>query len=96
VDILQLFPFRADFGTYGVVAPLPEAYFVHKLIVCQRRREKSKRERDLEQCATISRKIDNERLAMVMAAVKLSKPVIQALRLSSATIDFPLQALGIS
>ena len=96
VDILQRFPFRADLGTFSVVAPLPEAYFVHKLIVCQRRRETGKQERDLEQCATISRKIDYERLARVMAAVKLSKPVIKALRLSCATIDFPLQALGIS
>ena len=96
VDILQQFPFRADLGTFGVVAPLPEAYFVHKLIVCQRRRETGKRDRDLEQCETISRKIDEERLAGVMDAVKLSKPVIQALRLSCAAIDFPLQALGIS
>lgn len=96
VDILQRFPFRADLGTFGVVAPLPEAYFVLKLIVCQRRRETGKQERDLEQCATISRKIDNERLARVMAAVKLSKPVIQALRSSCTAIDFPLQALGIS
>lgn len=96
VDILQLFPFRADLGTFGVVAPLPEAYFIHKLIVCWRRRETGKQERDLEQCATISRKIDNERLARVMATVKLSKPVVQALRSSCAAIDFPLQALGIS
>jgi len=96
VDILQLFPFRADLGTFGVVAPLPEAYFVHKLIVCQRRRETGKRERDLEQCEAISRRIDNERLAGVMGAVKLSKSVIQALRLSCEAINFPPQALGIS
>jgi hypothetical protein len=96
VDILQRFPFQADFGTFSVVAPLPEAYFVHKLIVCQRRRETGKQERDLEQCETISRKIDAERLAKVMEAVKLSKLVIQALRTSCAAIYFPPQALGIS
>jgi hypothetical protein len=96
VDILQRFPFRADLGTFGVVAPLPEAYFVHKLIVCQRRRETGKKERDLEQCETISRKIDAERLAKVMEAIKLSKRVILALRTSCAAIDFPPQILGIS
>ena len=96
VDILQRFSFRADFGTFGVVAPLPEAYFVHKLIVCQRRRETGKQERDLEQCATISRKIDAERLVKVIEAVKLSKPVIRALRVSCTAIDFPPQMLGIS
>lgn len=96
VDILQRFPFRADLGTFGVVAPFPEAYFVHKLIVCQRRRETGKKERDLEQCETIARKIDAERLAKVMEAVKLSKSVIQALRTSCTSIGFPLQTLGIS
>lgn len=96
VNILQSFPFRADLGSFSIVAPLPEAYFVHKLIVCQRRRETGKQDRDLEQCETISRKIDSDRLEMVMQAVKLSKPVIQALRMSCAAIDFPPQMLGIS
>jgi len=35
-------------------------------------------------------------LGKVMSAVKLSKPVMQALRASCAAIDFPLQALGIA
>lgn len=32
VDLLLGFPFTADFGNFKVRAPLPEAFFVHKLI----------------------------------------------------------------
>ena len=35
VEILLSSPFTADFGKFKVRAPLPEAFFVHKLIIAQ-------------------------------------------------------------
>jgi len=37
IDLLLSFPFTADFGDFKVRAPLPEAFFVHKLIAAERR-----------------------------------------------------------
>ncbi|MHC4604065.1 MAG: GSU2403 family nucleotidyltransferase fold protein [Planctomycetota bacterium] len=55
VDLLLSFPFTADFGNFKVRAPLPEAFFVHKLITVQRRLGESKKDKDLEQCSVIAR-----------------------------------------
>ena len=38
VDLLLSFPLIADFGDFEVRAPIPEAYFVHKMITSHRRR----------------------------------------------------------
>ena len=55
VDLLLGFPFVADFGNFKVKAPLPEAFFVHKLITAQRRFGEGKKDKDLEQCSIIAR-----------------------------------------
>lgn len=65
VDILLDFPFTADFGDFHVRAPVPEAYFIQKLITAQRRPGESKRDKDLEQCSVIARRVDPGRLATV-------------------------------
>ena len=48
VDLLLRFPFTGDVGEFKVKAPLPEAFFVHKLITSQRRPDESKKDKDLE------------------------------------------------
>ena len=55
VDLLLSFPFTADFGNFKVRAPLPEAFFIHKLITAQRRPGQSKKDKDLDQCSIIAR-----------------------------------------
>ena len=95
VDLLFSFPFTADFGNFKVRAPLPEAFFVHKLVTAQRRRGESKRDKDLDQCATIARQLDPNRLDSVMSSLKLSKKTQKALRASCEVIDFPPQQLGL-
>ena len=70
IDLLLSFPFTADFGNFKVRLPLPEAFFIHKLITAQRRRGESKKDKDLEQCAAIARQLDPKRLDLVMRSLK--------------------------
>ncbi len=95
VDILMNFPFTAEFGEFKVRAPLPEAFFVHKLITSRRRPGESKKDKDLEQCSVIARQLDSERLNAVTESLKLSKNSRKALRESCDEIGFPPQKLGL-
>jgi hypothetical protein len=95
VDLLLSFPFIADFESFKVRAPLPEAFFVHKLITSQRRLGESKKDKDLEQCSIISRQLDPARLKAVIGSLKLSKKTWRALRTSCEAIDFPPQKLEV-
>lgn len=93
VDLLLSFPFIADFESFKVKAPLPEAFFVHKLITAQRRPGESKRDKDLDQCSIIALQLDPDRLDTVVRSLKLSKKTQKALRASCDAIDFPPQKL---
>ena len=95
VDLLLSSPFTADFGNFKVRAPLPEAFFIHKLITAQRRLVESKKDKDLEQCAAIARQLDPNRLGLFIRSLKLSKKTQKALRASCDVIDFPPQRLGL-
>ena len=95
VDILLDFPFIADFGSFRVRAPMPEAYFLQKLLTAQRRPGESKRDKDLEQCAIIARRMDAGRLATVIGSQKLGAKSRKALLASCEAIDFPPQMLGL-
>ncbi len=94
LNLLLDHAFWADLRTYKVRAPLPEAFFVHKLIAAQRRPEDLKKSKDLEQCAALADKLEEDRLRAVMRAVKLSPAVRKALRVSAEAISFPPQKLG--
>ena len=95
VDILLNSPFIADFGDYNVRAPLPEAFFVQKLITSQRRPGGNKKDKDLEQCSIIAPQLDSKRLSNVLDSVIFSKKIMNALRASCVAIDFPPQNLGL-
>ena len=95
IDLLLSFPFTADFGNFKVRLPLPEAFFIHKLITAQRRRGESKKDKDLEQCAAIARQLDPKRLDLVVRSLKLSRKTQKALRASCEIIDFPPQKCGL-
>ena len=89
VDILLAFPFTADVGDLKVRAPLSEAFFIQKLITASRRRDGSKKDKDLEQCAVIARHLNSDRLRAVVNSLKISKKTQKALRSSCEEIDFP-------
>ena len=95
IDILFDFPFTADFGDFRLRAPIPEAYFVQKMITAQRRPNESKRDKDLEQCSVIARRIDADRLTEVVGTLKLGAKSKKALFESCKAIDFPPQKLGL-
>jgi hypothetical protein len=93
VEILLNFPFTADFRGFKVKTPLPEAFFVHKLITAQRRPGEGKKDKDLEQCSVIAQQLDFGRLKAVVESLKLSKKTQKSLRASCEMIDFPPQKL---
>jgi hypothetical protein len=62
IDILLDFPAIAEFADFNVRVPVPEAFFVHKLITARRRPSDGKKAKDLEQCSIIAPRIDRERL----------------------------------
>jgi len=95
VDILMNCPFTADFGDFKVRLPLPEAFFVHKLITSRRRIGDSKKDKDLEQCSVIATQLDFDRLKAVTESLKLSKKSQKALKESCEEISFPPQKLGL-
>jgi len=95
VDLLLSFPLIADFGDFEVRAPIPEAYFVHKMITSQRRRGESKKDKDLEQCSIIVPQIDPDRLKAVVETLKISKKTQKVIRASCEAIGFPPQKLSL-
>jgi len=94
VDILLDFPFLADFGDFQVRAPLPEAFLVQKLLTVRRRVE-SKKDKDLDQCAVIAGRLDEDRLTQVVRSLNLSVKSGKALREACEAIGFPPQRLGL-
>jgi hypothetical protein len=95
IGILIDFSFTAEYHEYKVRAPLPEAFFFHKLITAQRRREETKKEKDLEQCAAIAPHLNQDRLGNICESVKLGLGTRAAIRSSCTAIDFPPQQLGL-
>lgn len=96
VNILIDFPFIAECSGYTLRAPMPEAFFLHKLITAARRPEESKQSKDLEQCAVIAPKLDQGKLDAVRYSVNLSSRTWDSVKSSCDAIDFPPQKLGIS
>jgi hypothetical protein len=95
VSIMTDFPFMAECEGYQIKAPLPEAFFLHKMITLARRVEASKRLKDLEQCAVIAPRLERKRLEEVCHSVRLSAKTWNAVRLSCEAINFPPQILGL-
>lgn len=95
VDLLLHFPFFAEFENFKVRAPLPEAFFVHKLITAQKRPVESKKDKDLDQCSILARHLDPDRLKEVVGSLKLGRKTQNTLRASCVAIDFPPQKLGL-
>ncbi|MHB8707531.1 MAG: GSU2403 family nucleotidyltransferase fold protein [Desulfuromonadales bacterium] len=85
----------AALDDFTIRFPLPEAFFVHKLIIAHRRLTEEKRQKDLEQCATLAPVLSDERLHRVMQSQRLGKETRRQLARSCEMIDFPLQKADI-
>ena len=53
--------------------PIPEAFFVHKLIVAPKRLTVEKREKDLGQCTALIPALNDERLRQVIKSRRFGK-----------------------
>jgi hypothetical protein len=93
INILTDFSEVAELNGLAIRFPIPEAFFLHKLIIAQKRLNDAKRDKDLEQCAVLMPCVNDERLRQVAQARRFSKETRRHIATSCKTIDFPLQRI---
>ena len=86
----------AELDGFTIRFPMPEAYFLHKLIIARKRPSGTKRSKDLEQCTAIMQVINDERLRQVAQARRLGKETRRHIAASCDAIRFPLHRIGFS
>ena len=95
INILTEFTDVAALGDFPIRFPIPEAFFLHKLIIATKRLTEAKRDRDLEQCAVIMPVINDGRMRPVVQRQRFSKETLRRLAASCEVIGFPLHRLGL-
>ena len=93
LDLLFMSPLEIKASQYTVRIPSPEALFLHKLIIAQRRKKESKRIKDLEQCSVLAPHLDPNVLAELVHSYSMSKATVQNIKRSCAAIDIPADFL---
>jgi len=96
INILMDFSDVAELDGFTIRFPIPEAYFLHKLIIARKRSSGAKRGKDLEQCAAIMQVINDERLRQVAQAQRFGKETRHHIAASCDAIGFPLHRIGLS
>ncbi|MBU2054858.1 MAG: nucleotidyltransferase domain-containing protein [Proteobacteria bacterium] len=86
----------AELNGVTIRFPIPEAYFLHKLIIARKRPSGTKRGKDLEQCTAIMQVINDERLRQVAQAQRFGKETRRHIAASCEAIGFPLHRIGLS
>jgi hypothetical protein len=89
MSILYHDPVTVDFGDFSIRVPNLESYFLHKLIVAQRRKQPSKAEKDLDQCASLIPAIQIERVLEIAAENRFSRSTKADIAKSTAYIGYP-------
>ncbi len=79
---------------FSIRFPVPEAFFLHKLITAQKRLSDTKRMKDIEQCSVIAKIINDDRLQQIIHNQRFSKATKKYIALSCAAIEFPLHRIG--
>ncbi|MBI5605837.1 MAG: hypothetical protein HY879_21090 [Deltaproteobacteria bacterium] len=93
INILTGFSETLEIDGFSLRIPIPEAYFIHKLIIASRRLTAEKRGKDFEQCAVLIPVLEEERLLRIMEIQRFGKETRQVLARSCDAIGFPLQRL---
>lgn len=96
INILTDFSDVAELNGLTIRFPVPEAFFLHKLIIAQKRLTDAKRDKDLEQCSVLMTCINDKRLIQVSQAQRFSKETRRHITTSCETIRFPLQRIKLS
>jgi hypothetical protein len=95
IDILFQYPLALTVGDYEIRIPCPEALFIHKLIVAQRRTGSTKGENDLAQCRCIASILEPARMKRIMKSLKLSSKTRKQMEDSCKAIEFPPQNISL-
>jgi len=82
-----------NFGDFKIKIPSPEALFVHKLIIAQRRNNLIKQENDLSQCKALIPILNQEQVLEIIGFFKFNTKTKKAIITSCHNIDFPPQSL---
>lgn len=96
INVLIDFSDITELDGFTIRFPIPEAYFLHKLIIHRKRPSVAKRAKDLEQCTSIMQVINDDRLLQITKAQRLGKETRRHIAASCDAIDFPLQRIGLS
>jgi len=96
INILTDFSDVAELSGFTIRFPIPEAFFLHKLIIARKRLSDAKRDKDLEQCAVIMPVINDERMRQVVQAQRFSKETRRHIAASCEAIGFPLHRIRLS
>jgi len=94
IRILIDFSETALLENVSIRFPIPEAFFVHKVIVAPKRLTVEKREKDLEQCTALIPVLNDERLRQVAKSQRFGKETRRRISQSCTAIGFPLQRFG--
>lgn len=96
INILTDYSDVAALSGFTIRFPIPEAFFLHKLIIAQKRLSDTKSDKDLEQCAAIMPAVNDERIRQVAQAQRFSKKTRRYIATSCEVIGFPLHRIGLS
>jgi hypothetical protein len=95
INILTDFSDVAKLSGFTIRFPIPEAFFLHKLIIAQKRLSDTKRDKDLEQCAVIMSVINDEQMRQIVQRQRFSREIRSRVASSCAIIGFPLHRIGL-
>jgi hypothetical protein len=93
LDLLFISPITVKLSGFNMRVPCPEAMFVQKLVVSQRRVGMDKVSKDLEQCRVLIPILDENRLTEVMNSRKWSKNVLSKLEVSCRKTGYSFENL---
>lgn len=85
---------QVEIDDFCIRIPLPEAFFIHKLIIAQKRLTETKKLKDLEQCAVLVPILEESRLTEVMRYQRISREKRNMIKKSCETIDFSLHKIN--
>lgn len=93
ISILTDFSDVTELCGFIIRFPIPEAFFLHKLIIAQRRLSDAKRDKDLEQCSVIIPIINDEGMKNIIQKQRFSRETKRRIVASCDTIGFPLHRI---
>jgi hypothetical protein len=95
IGVMIDFSETAELDGFLIRFPLPEAYFLHKLIIAQKRKSEAKRLKDLDQCRALMDVLYDDRLKLVVAEYRFGRNTRRHIAASCEYIGFPLQRVGL-